>query len=202
VQGMITGLVAITPAAGVVDGWGAIIIGLASGSIPWVSMNIAGKRWFPWTYVDDTLGVYHTHLCAGVVGGMCTGLFATAEGCAAFAITNDGGAIEGNWTQVWLQLVGALFIIALNIFMTTVVLLFIKHVCRIPLRMSEEQLLVGDDAVHGEDAYAFGDNRRSHLYDNNIRIPAADNGEMALNVLDDSKGGQRIAAQPVHPSDE
>jgi len=35
VQGMITGLVAITPAAGVVAGWGAICIGFASGTIPW-----------------------------------------------------------------------------------------------------------------------------------------------------------------------
>src|ERR1700722_14616942 len=43
VQGMITGLVAITPAAGVVAGWGAIIMGITSGSIPWVSMNILGK---------------------------------------------------------------------------------------------------------------------------------------------------------------
>jgi hypothetical protein len=34
VQGMITGLVAITPAAGVVAGWGAICIGFASGTIP------------------------------------------------------------------------------------------------------------------------------------------------------------------------
>jgi Amt family ammonium transporter len=37
IQGIITGLVAITPAAGFVAGWGAIILGLCSGSIPWVS---------------------------------------------------------------------------------------------------------------------------------------------------------------------
>jgi ammonium transporter, Amt family len=37
VQGIITGLVAITPAAGFVAGWGAIILGLFSGSVPWVS---------------------------------------------------------------------------------------------------------------------------------------------------------------------
>lgn len=36
VQGIITGLVAITPAAGFVAGWGALIIGILSGSIPWV----------------------------------------------------------------------------------------------------------------------------------------------------------------------
>ena len=38
IQGMITGLVAITPAAGVVAGWGAIVLGLGSGTIPWVSL--------------------------------------------------------------------------------------------------------------------------------------------------------------------
>lgn len=33
---------------------------------------------------------------------------------------------------------------------------FIKYVLRVPLRMSEEQLLVGDDMIHGEAAYVFG----------------------------------------------
>ena len=100
VQGMITGLVAITPAAGVIPGWAAIVMGLLSGSIPWFSMNILGKKYWLWTYVDDTLGVYHTHLVAGVVGGLFTGVFATTEGCAAFGLTNPGGAIDGNWAQV------------------------------------------------------------------------------------------------------
>lgn len=36
-------------------------------------------------------------------------------------------------------------------------MLFIKHVLRIPLRMSDEMLLVGDDAVHGEAAYSLAD---------------------------------------------
>lgn len=34
---------------------------------------------------------------------------------------------------------------------------FIKYVCRVPLRMSDEDCLVGDDAIHGESAYTFGD---------------------------------------------
>ena len=33
--------VAITPAAGVVAGWGAIALGLGSGVIPWVSLNVS-----------------------------------------------------------------------------------------------------------------------------------------------------------------
>ncbi|MDD3761077.1 MAG: ammonium transporter [Acidithiobacillus sp.] len=152
VQGMITGLVAITPAAGVVDGWGAIAIGIASGIIPWISMNIVGKTAL-FRKVDDTLGVFHTHAVAGVLGGIMTGLLATKEGCAAFGLSNPGGAIDGNWHQVWLQIIGAAFIIGLNIVVTFILLKLISLVT--PLRMSEEELLIGDDAVHGEEAYAF-----------------------------------------------
>lgn len=36
-------------------------------------------------------------------------------------------------------------------------MLFIKHILRIPLRMTEEELLIGDDAIHGEEAYSFYD---------------------------------------------
>ena len=36
-------------------------------------------------------------------------------------------------------------------------MLFIKHVLRIPLRMSDEVLLIGDDAIHGEAAYSLAD---------------------------------------------
>lgn len=41
--------------------------------------------------------------------------------------------------------------------MTSFILLVIRYVFRVPLRMSEEMLLIGDDAVHGEDAYTFSD---------------------------------------------
>jgi len=162
IQGMITGLVAITPAAGVVAGWGAIALGLGSGVIPWVSMNIAGRKMSFFARVDDTLEVFHTHFVGALVGGLGTGLFATAEGCAAFGLTNNGGAIDGNGKQVWLQLVGALFIIGWNIVWTTLIMLFIKYVCRIPLRMTEDQLVVGDYAIHGEEPYTFAHYNAKH----------------------------------------
>jgi Amt family ammonium transporter len=163
VQGMITGLVAITPAAGVVAGWGAIIIGAVSGSIPWISMNVLGKTKLMY-HVDDTLGLFHTHLVPGVLGGFMTGLFATAEGSAAFAAISPGGAIAGNGKQVWLQIVGALFIIGWDGVWTAIILYFIKFVLRIPLRMSDEDLEIGDDAVHGEAAYVFGSETEALLH--------------------------------------
>ncbi|RDW80414.1 hypothetical protein BP5796_05112 [Coleophoma crateriformis] len=156
VNGMITGLVGITPAAGFVAGWGAIIIGFSTGTIPWLSMNIAGKKLAYFRKIDDTLGIFHTHAVAGFVGGFSTGLWATIEGCAAFQVTNPGGAIDGNGRQVWVQIVGALFIIGWNMVWTSLILCFIKYVLRIPLRMSEEELLAGDSMVHGEAAYVLG----------------------------------------------
>ena len=74
VQGMITGLVAITPAAGVVAGWGAILLGVGSGTVPWVSMNIVGRTKIM-RQVDDTLDVFHTHFVGAIVGGVGTGMF-------------------------------------------------------------------------------------------------------------------------------
>jgi len=75
VQGMTIRLVAITPTAGVVAGWAAIVIGALSGSIPWATLNILGKTSFM-RKIDNTLGVVHTHMVAGFIGGFCVGLFA------------------------------------------------------------------------------------------------------------------------------
>src|SRR3989449_1838774 len=73
VNGMIVGLVAITPAAGYVNGWGAILIGLIASSIVYVAYNYL-SRLRPFRNVDDTLGVIYTHGFAGLVGGLLVGL--------------------------------------------------------------------------------------------------------------------------------
>lgn len=65
------GLVAITPAAGFIDGWAAIVLGIITAGVPWATMNLCG-RMRPLCYVDDTLGVVHTHLVAGAVGAFLT----------------------------------------------------------------------------------------------------------------------------------
>jgi len=164
VQGMITGLVVITPAAGFVAGWGAIICGICSGTIPWVSLNIFGKTKLMY-HVDDTLGLFHTHLIPGFLGGFLTGIFATNDGVASFALAPVGGAIEGNGRQVWVQIVGALFVIGWDAVWTALILYFIKYGLRIPLIMSDEELRIGDDAIHGEGAYVFGSELEALLHE-------------------------------------
>ncbi|CAM6093414.1 unnamed protein product [Calypogeia fissa] len=163
VQGMITGLVVITPGAGVIQGWAAIVEGVLSGSIPWFTMMVLHKRSKFLLAVDDTLGVFHTHAVAGFLGGMCAGFFAEPTLANLFlTVANERGAIYGHrrgGLQVAKQLCGGLFVIGWNLLFTTLVCLFIKLL--VPLRMTEEQLLIGDDAAHGEEAYAlWGDGER------------------------------------------
>src|SRR6201993_91733 len=159
VNGMIAGLVAITPAAGYVDGWGAIIIGIAAGIIPWLAMNKLQKTKLMMK-VDDTLSVFSTHGCAGLMGGLLTGILANPEMLEYIGTDKDApgvsvtGWIYGNFSQVLLQAEGAAFIIIYNIIATYIILKVISLIT--PLRMDEATLKVGDDAVHGETAYAIG----------------------------------------------
>lgn len=109
IQGELSGLVAITPAAGVVNAWGAVIIGIIAGTLPWISMSYIPWKQPQWSLarfgldVDDTLKNFETHALAGFIGGMSVGVLATEEGCTAFGLTNHGGAINGNWRQVFIS---------------------------------------------------------------------------------------------------
>ena len=89
VNGMITGLVAITPGAGFVNGWGAIAIGLIAASIVYLALNYL-SRMAPFRNVDDTLGVVYTHGFAGCAGGLLTGIFANSAMASAFGVSASG----------------------------------------------------------------------------------------------------------------
>jgi Amt family ammonium transporter len=159
VNGMIAGLVAITPAAGYVDGWGAIIIGICAGIIPWLSMNKLQKTSL-FMKVDDTLSVFSTHGVAGLTGGLLVGLLANPDMLMYIGTDKEApgvnitGLLYGNPSQLWLQALGAAFIIFYNAIATYIILKVIGFI--VPLRMDEATLKVGDDAVHGETAYAIG----------------------------------------------
>src|SRR5580698_5156421 len=155
VNGMIAGLVAITPAAGYVDGYGAIIIGVCAGLVPWASMNILQKTSFMMK-VDDTLAVFSTHGVAGLMGGLLTGVLANPAMVEYIGTGKDAPGVSGTggMHQLMVQAIAAGFIIAFNIVGTSIILFVIKIF--VPLRMDEATLKIGDDAVHGETAYAIG----------------------------------------------
>ncbi|KAM0943581.1 putative ammonium transporter, ammonium/urea transporter [Dioscorea sansibarensis] len=177
VQGMITGLVCITPAAGIVQGWAAIIMGILSGSIPWYTMMVLHKKISFLKYVDDTMAVFHTHAVAGSLGGLLTGFFAEPRlnrlffsGDTTMFIGLSYGIKDGRFgaglRQMGVQLGGIVFIVFINVFVTSVICLVVGLI--VPLRLSEEELEIGDDAIHGEEAYAlWGDGEKFETQNGN-----------------------------------
>lgn len=153
VNGMITGLVAITPAAGFVNGYGAILIGIVAAAIPWVTLNKFGARWI-FGKVDDALGVVHTHGVAGLVGGLMVGLVADPAmivypGSTPFSV--GGLFATGNGHQFWVQLGAGMTIIGFDAAGTFVILKAISLF--VPLCLPKEVLEVGDGAIHGEEIW-------------------------------------------------
>ncbi|KAF3680701.1 Ammonium transporter 3 member 1 [Capsicum chinense] len=170
-QGMITGLVCITPAAGVVQGWAAIIMGLLSGCIPWFSMMFLHKKMWLLKQVDDTMAVFHTHAVAGTLGAILAGVLANPRLSRIFYMVDDwtkytglayviqSGKYDAGLRQLLVQLIGIGFVFAWNVISTSVICLLIRMV--VPLRMTEEEVSEGDNAVHGEEAYAlWGDGEK------------------------------------------
>jgi ammonium transporter, Amt family len=160
VNGMIAGLVAITPAAGYVDGIGALIIGLCAGIIPWLAMNKLQKTRLMMK-VDDTLSVFSTHGVAAITGGLLVGILSNPDMLVYIGTDKEApgvnitGLLYGDpGHQLLLQVEGAAFIIVYNVIVTYIILKVISFI--VPLRMDEATLRVGDDAVHGETAYAIG----------------------------------------------
>jgi ammonium transporter, Amt family len=157
-NGMICGLVGITPAAGYVNGFGAIIIGLVCSSIVWVAWYTLPKYVWPFKKVDDALGVVYTHGIAGLCGGLLVGLLADPRMIVYLGIGKNPsisgeGLFYGKGHQLLVQAGAALTIIIWDAAVTFVILMFIKYVLRMKLRLPDDVLEIGDVAVHGEEAY-------------------------------------------------
>jgi ammonium transporter, Amt family len=158
VNGMITGLVAITPAAGYVNGWGAIALGVIASTIVYFALNYL-SRLRPFRNVDDTLGVVYTHGFAGLAGGLLTGVFADPNMFLGYNgrgshLTGTGsatGLIHGNWTLLKWQALAALFVIGWSAVATFGLLKLVGLF--VPLRMTEKNMEIGDVAEHGHEVY-------------------------------------------------
>ena len=156
VNGMIVGLVAITPAAGYVNGWGAGAIAIIASTLVYFALNyMSAMR--PFRNVDDTLGVFYTHGIAGLLGGLLTGVFSDPNMTEYIglgktpSIAGAPGLIHGNWNLLKWQAITAAFVIAWSAVATFILLKLVGLF--IPLRMSEENMEIGDTAEHGHEVY-------------------------------------------------
>jgi Amt family ammonium transporter len=156
VNGMICGLVGITPAAGYVNGVGAMVIGLVTSAIVWVLFAYLPKHVWPFNKVDDALGVVYTHGFAGLLGGLLVGLLADPKMIVYLGIgknpdVSTSGLFYGHPRQLLIQAGAAVTVIVWDSLVTFLLLRAIGLVMK--LRMSDLELEAGDIRAHGEVAY-------------------------------------------------
>ena len=177
VNGMICGLVGITPCAGWVNGWGAIAVGAICTLIVWVAWNYLSKV-RPFSRVDDALGVIYTHGIAGLFGGLLLGVFgdpnmleygcghldaasqvvnttnatylATTKSCTPFSVS--GLMYTGSFHQLWEQFRAAVWVILWSALVTFILMKLIGLILR-GARYPDDVLEVGDLAIHDEEAF-------------------------------------------------
>ena len=181
INGMLCGLVAITPSAGWVNGTGAMFVGLIAATIVWFAWNYL-SRIRPFSKVDDAMGVVYTHGIAGLVGGLLVGILAD-PGMVQYGVTGKhfkgaGSFSVGGWFythsfhQLWEQFLAALWIIGWTAVGTTIVFTVVKYLVG-GLRETDEVLSLGDVAIHEEEAFpepTFGEPLMtpSHIHPDNV----------------------------------
>ncbi|HEU4591645.1 MAG TPA: ammonium transporter [Steroidobacteraceae bacterium] len=145
VTGMVAGLGTITPASGFVGPLGAVVIGLAAGTVCFFATQFLKRK----LEIDDSLDVSPVHGVGGVIGTLLTGVFGAASlGGTGFPVQSGIGA------QVGVQALGVVAAIAWCAAVTWVILKLTSAVFK--LRVSEEKETEGLDlAEHGERGYSL-----------------------------------------------
>jgi Amt family ammonium transporter len=152
ISGAVAGLVAITPAAGFVGPMPALVIGLLAGVVCF-AMVTKVKAIFGY---DDSLDAFGVHGVGGTLGALLTGVFASKLINPVFKDASGNllgsGWIDGNFHQLFNQLIGVAIAWALAAVGTIAILKFVDVV--IGLRVPAVDEIEGMDVTqHGEEGY-------------------------------------------------
>ena len=143
--GAVLGLVAITPGAGFVPLWSAIIIGIVVSPICYFMMSVVKKRFG----YDDALDAFGCHGVGGIWGGIATGIFAQKS---INGVARWDGLIYGDYRVFLAQVISIVATIAVAIVGTLICASIVKLFT--PLRVTEYDERMGlDESQHGESAY-------------------------------------------------
>jgi ammonium transporter, Amt family len=145
ISGAIAGLGTITPASGFVLPWHGVVIGLIAGAVCyWFCTYLKHKLGY-----DDSLDVFGVHGVGGFLGTLLVGVFATASLSVTPEAAGISGILEGNWSQLRTQAIGAVVVTAWCGGVTFLILKLLDAV--MGLRVSSDEEREGLDlTLHGE----------------------------------------------------
>lgn len=146
--GAVSGLVAITPAAGFVNFTGALVIGAVVSILSYLAVGVIKQK----ISYDDSLDAFGVHAVGGFWGILATGLMATKLVNPA----GSNGLLLGNPAQLLIQLKCALITIVYCASVTWIICNVVDRIIRI--RVSSEDEIMGLDlSQHHERAYTILD---------------------------------------------
>ncbi len=144
--GLVIGLVAITPGAGFVPVWAALVIGAMVSPICYFFITVVKPKFG----YDDALDVFGCHGVGGIWGGIATGIF-TQKSINSAAAWN--GLIFGD-ANLFLRQLAAIAITVVIAVVGTLIAGSITSAVTGGIKVSQKDENVGLDASqHGESAY-------------------------------------------------
>ncbi|WP_289622603.1 ammonium transporter [Bacteroides caecimuris] len=145
-NGSLAGLVGVTAGCDAVDALGSAIIGIVSGVLVVVVVEVLDLK----LHIDDPVGAVGVHLANGVWGTLAVGLLANPNAPAGL----EGLFYTGSFKLLGIQMLGIVAILAWTAVTMTITFLIIKKT--VGLRVSNEEEIKGlDSAEHGlPSAYA------------------------------------------------
>ena len=141
--GAVAGLVAITPAAGYVSISGSVAIGLIVAVVCYLAVEFKNKMG-----LDDALDVWSVHGVGGVVGCICTGIFATRVWNPAGA----DGLLRGGRHFFFVSTASVLLTATYAFLFSYAALWLIDKITPVKVTAEEEEMGL-DESLHGEEAY-------------------------------------------------
>jgi Amt family ammonium transporter len=146
-SGILAGLVAITPAAGVVQPLGAIILGAIASLFCYLAIMVKNKLGY-----DDSLDAFGIHGMGGIVGAIFLTFFIRDSWMQATA-----AAAGGSWSvmqQLGVQVIAVLIAIFYAAVVTLIILFIIDKT--IGIRSTDKDEMAGlDHSQHGEHGYGM-----------------------------------------------
>ncbi|NYJ74093.1 ammonium transporter [Allobranchiibius huperziae] len=151
-SGVVAGLVAITPACATVTPVGALIVGLAAGSICAFAVGLKFKLGF-----DDSLDVVGVHLVGGLVGTLLIGLLASVNSPTGLAgiKMQEGLFYGGGFLQLGVQAAAAISVMIFSFVVTYIIGFALEKTMGFRLHEDDEDAGI-DSAEHAETGYDLG----------------------------------------------
>ncbi len=147
VSGILAGLVAVTPAAGVVQPGGAMVLGVLAAAICYYFIILKDKLGY-----DDSLDAFGVHGIGGIVGALLLTFFIRKSWMDEAAALAENG--WGVWQQLGVQVAAVLIAIVYAGLLTYIILMVVNKT--VGLRASERSEMAGlDSSYHGERGYGM-----------------------------------------------